>query len=281
MLMKAGDGGPPVFLIPGAAGSIIQLGPLAEALPGTVYGIRPRGLEDGDVALRSVEDMAEHALCAVRAVRPEGPYPLVGYSMGGLVALEMAQRMRAAGHDVPLLVLLDTYPGRRIWPLACHLEILGRQLVVQAWSLRRRSPAAACRDVAGLAGRLMAYLGSSGARGVPAPELVPKGWNSASRQVYVASFEAAQAYRPTPYDGRVLFIRPVRVQSSFPTRPSQVWRRFLGDWRVVRVPGSHLDMLHEGVGAIADEVHRCLARPGREHDLPSPCPSMPRLAGSD
>ena len=62
---------------------------------------------------------------------------LIGYSAGGLVALETARRLAAAGHDVPLVVLLDTYPSRETWPFACHVEILARQALGALWTLRR------------------------------------------------------------------------------------------------------------------------------------------------
>src|SRR5690348_18305396 len=109
--MKPGGDAPPVFLIPGAPGSILQLGPVAAAMTGDnpVYAIRPRGIEEGETPCETLAEMADYAIAQMKALRPTGPYPLVGYSAGGLVAIEMAQRLAAAGDEVPLLVLLDTY----------------------------------------------------------------------------------------------------------------------------------------------------------------------------
>jgi thioesterase domain-containing protein len=57
--------------------------------------------------------MAALYLEAVAEVRPQGPWLLGGSSMGGMIAFEMAQRLRAAGEEVALLALFDTYgPGQ-------------------------------------------------------------------------------------------------------------------------------------------------------------------------
>src|SRR6202035_2313897 len=44
---------------------------------------------------------------AIQTVQPTGPYLLGGWSMGGVVAYEMAQQLRAQGQGVALLALLD------------------------------------------------------------------------------------------------------------------------------------------------------------------------------
>src|SRR5581483_5579204 len=126
--MKPGGGGWPIFMIPGAPGSILQLGPLALEMPAPipVYAIKPRGLDGVEMPCETIREMADHGIAAIRGVRPAGPYLLLGYSAGGLVALEMAHLLTAAGHAVPLVVLIDAYPGRRFWSLRCHVEILGR-----------------------------------------------------------------------------------------------------------------------------------------------------------
>ena len=53
--------------------------------------------------------MAEFYLQEIRQVQPRGPYLLAGWSMGGLIALEAAERLRAAGEEVALVAMLDSY----------------------------------------------------------------------------------------------------------------------------------------------------------------------------
>jgi acetoacetyl-CoA synthetase len=63
--------------------------------------------------LDRIEDMAKFYLDALKQLQPEGPYILIGYSFGGLVALEMAQCLVEDGKNIALLVLIDTYPHPR------------------------------------------------------------------------------------------------------------------------------------------------------------------------
>src|SRR4030095_9055074 len=58
-----------------------------------------------------VEDMAAHYINELRSVQPTGPYFIGGRSLGGMIAFEMARQLRAQGHEIGLLALLDTYPS--------------------------------------------------------------------------------------------------------------------------------------------------------------------------
>jgi aspartate racemase len=72
------------------------------------FGIQAPGLDGDGAPLDRVEAMAAHYVAALRQVQPEGPYHLGGWSMGGLVAYEMACQLRDAGQHVATLALLDT-----------------------------------------------------------------------------------------------------------------------------------------------------------------------------
>ena len=54
--------------------------------------------------------MAEVYAAAIRQIQPHGPYLLGGWSMGGLVAVEMARLLQADGEETRLLAMLDTFP---------------------------------------------------------------------------------------------------------------------------------------------------------------------------
>ncbi|MBV8927641.1 MAG: amino acid adenylation domain-containing protein, partial [Mycobacteriaceae bacterium] len=57
---------------------------------------------------RTVEEVAEPLLGAIRAAQPAGPYRLIGYSFGGLLAYELARLLHSEGDEVSWLGLLDT-----------------------------------------------------------------------------------------------------------------------------------------------------------------------------
>ena len=59
------------------------------------YAFRSPGLDDvGAPPARTVEAMAADYLEELRGVQPEGPYYLGGWSLGGLIAMEMARQMQ-------------------------------------------------------------------------------------------------------------------------------------------------------------------------------------------
>ena len=212
---------------PGAPGSILQLGGVATALPAPmpVYAIKPRGLEDGETPYDTVAEMAAHAVEAMRRIRPNGPYYLAGYSAGGLVALEMAQQLSAAGLEVPLVVLLDTYPGWRFWPLRYHADAVLRRAIIAASLLRSGSLLRAIRELGSAVLGFAQQIGVSGRQA--RPPLEAEGWSVASRKVHLATFAACEAYRPRHYSGRVAFIQPAELENAAPRKPPDLWRTYL------------------------------------------------------
>ena len=112
--IRAGGSRPPLFWVHPVGGNVLCYYDLARHLGADrpVHAFRARGLEDGEEIPHDVEAMAAEYCAEFLRVHPEGPCLLGGWSMGGLVAYEMAQRLRAAGREVALLALLDTRAPR-------------------------------------------------------------------------------------------------------------------------------------------------------------------------
>jgi hypothetical protein len=145
----------------------------------------------------SVEALARACATEIRRTQPAGPYRLAGFSFGGRVALETAQQLRAAGDEVGLLVIFDTFmPGafrrRPLRWLGEHIAgVLGqgpRYLIATA--RRRHGPELACRR------RIrQATARSCGASGA---------WANSAR------------HRPQPYAGRVVLFRATANEVTLP-----------------------------------------------------------------
>jgi amino acid adenylation domain-containing protein len=110
--LQAGARTPPIFFVHGGGGHALVYRELARAIDPerAMYGFSARGLDADEPPHASIEDMASHYLELARRVQPEGPYLLVGASLGGVIAYEMARRLAASGHAVPLCAMLDS-PG--------------------------------------------------------------------------------------------------------------------------------------------------------------------------
>ena len=106
VLLKPGTEKPPVFVAHGLGGSVMDFFQPVKHIETDhpIYGMQARGIDGLDEPLARIEDMAEFYLHAIRKMQPRGPYVLAGYSLGGLVALEMAQQQKRAGLSDPALL---------------------------------------------------------------------------------------------------------------------------------------------------------------------------------
>jgi thioesterase domain-containing protein len=75
-----------------------------------IYGLQSRCLAAHDTVPQTFDDMVTDYLEQIRGVQPAGPYHLLGWSFGGLVAHAAATRLQREGREVGMLALLDSYP---------------------------------------------------------------------------------------------------------------------------------------------------------------------------
>jgi amino acid adenylation domain-containing protein len=109
--LRSGGVREPLFCLHPAAGiSWSYAGLLRHVDPAQpVYGIQDPCLT-GESGGLGVTDLADHYVAGIRAVQGTGPYHLLGWSFGGLVAHAVATRLRSEGERVDLLAIVDTTP---------------------------------------------------------------------------------------------------------------------------------------------------------------------------
>ncbi|EZH71974.1 hypothetical protein ATO12_04980 [Aquimarina atlantica] len=110
----------PIFAVPGADGNMIPLQHLVHALgkEQPFYGIEAIGLGKKALSFKSVKEIAEFNIATIKKVKPKGPYRLLGFSNGGIIAYEMARILLSNNEKVSSLILLDT-----ISPLQPSIDI--------------------------------------------------------------------------------------------------------------------------------------------------------------
>jgi aspartate racemase len=112
--LQPGGSKPPLFLIHSHGGNVLEYYPLANHLDKDqpVFALQARGLDGNIPKNESLEQIASAYLKEIRTLQSEGPYFLGGFCFGGLVALEAAQQLQAAGQKVALVVMIQTtHPG--------------------------------------------------------------------------------------------------------------------------------------------------------------------------
>jgi thioesterase domain-containing protein len=251
--------GRPLFLVHPIGGNVFCYLPLAQpGLDVPLYGIQaPAPGEPW-----SVEALAERYVDALRAVQPEGPYQLGGWSFGGVVAFEMARRLEARGDEVSLLAMIDVAPPQR--------------------EVRPEAPvdwARFAEDLRGLAG---AGPSEPPVREVPVEGLLDDEATRELFELFRANHKALSSYRPGPYGGRLALIRAEATAAALPDDPDQAWselaargaevHRLSGDhYSLLRPP--HAAALSELLGRLlhdAVEAERSLAHLSRNREEGSP-----------
>jgi acyl-coenzyme A synthetase/AMP-(fatty) acid ligase/thioesterase domain-containing protein/acyl carrier protein len=254
--IKSAGEGAPLFIVHGVGGNVMELFGFGRRLDCPVYGLQAKGLDGRAEPNRGIADMAEYYLAAIRGKQPHGPYRLSGYSSGGLIALEMAQRLRAQGEEIALLALLDTQTHASQWPLSLWLAKLwqrtGHHLRTLAHLSRNDVLRYALKAAGGLYRRFARRTGhvANASHGIP-PALA---------EVYNATIAAVAAYRPAFYDGPITLLKS-ELGDPLMADPARIWKSRARILHIYNVPGGHRTMIRGANGdALAKILNRCLAR---------------------
>jgi acetoacetyl-CoA synthetase len=237
VLLRPGTQEPSVFITHGLGGSVMDFYQVVKHIrtPRAIYGMQAKGIDGVEPPLDRIEDMAQYSLKAVRKQQPRGPYFLIGYSLGGLVTLEMARQLSADGEKIALLAMLDSYPHMR------YLS-LGQRARLAVQQTRRAS------------GRLK-WRAALSTPYKPASD-VPL--SSTMRRFRDSAYLALERYQPRFYAGKVNFVRAA-IAKDFPADPAAVWAHLAEKFVVDTVPGDHLEIMTTHYGELAAVLSRYLS----------------------
>jgi thioesterase domain-containing protein len=235
----------PLFVIPGVNGNVIGYETLARALgpEQPVYGLRSVGLDGEAQPLDRIERIASRLLEEVYRVQPTGPYYLTGFCIGGLVAYEMAQRLKADGEQVNLLALIDTWmpaPSARTLatsPWVQRMKALSGRIARHGRALRERSWKQRLQYIRQKAGVLT--------------EIVAQGdiyrgddHDRYNELVMQANQRAAARYVPAPYPGHAFVVVTTGIVLPPEIDPRLKWTTLAtGGSTAIHVPGEDSGML--------------------------------------
>jgi amino acid adenylation domain-containing protein len=287
-IQPAGEASP-LFCFHPSGGQVFAYQPLAAALGAgqPVYALQSPALEDPERERGSLPEMALDYVAALRAHSPQGPYRLLGWSMGGHLAMVAAQLLEQEGEEVELVGILDSrYPvspsqsgADPLQGLACAFggaigaamaSLAPEERVSLRDELTGRSPEDRLR-------RAIHWARERGALpcGLPEDELV--------RQAALVErhVQLLERYRPRPIQA------PIRVwwaREELATRPRTDWGRFTsGEVSYALVQGTHFTMVQQpGIGQIGKELRQQLKQlDARRRELAVPVPAADRflLAG--
>lgn len=242
----------PLFSVHAAHGNVLFVRQLLPFLGDEqrLYAIRARGLHKGEAPHRCFDSMAADYAGEIRRIQPEGPYVLTGHCVGGIIAFETAQRLKAEGHDVAAVVMIDPeyHPNAVPWlywrdPAALQvrlrLAILRPIWFVRRWHHRIRDR---------LAGRPVVK------------HKTETGDNRLRQNAVIDGLGAAlHAYRPKRYDGKVVILCSAERRTYLSNAPIG-WHSLAPEVEFIEIGGSHDEVFFGALPAVGRTLERILKR---------------------
>jgi amino acid adenylation domain-containing protein len=244
----------PFFCVHALWGSAMPYIDLARQL-GTdqpMYGLQSLGIEGDEAMPDRIEDMAARYIAAIQAVQPYGPYLLGGWSMGGIVAFEMARQLLQRGEGVGLLAIIDStapldgaYQRVALDDAALLTEFIHDlpsqfrhelttvdQALLDAWLT---TPAHTPAD------QLRAIIEQTQRHGL-IPEDVEPTRIIRLFHVFAHNLRALASYVPGPYSQRISVFRARQRTQPDDDSPTLGWSQ-LGPAGVQAIPGDHSTLI--------------------------------------
>jgi thioesterase domain-containing protein len=235
---------PAVFLVPPVGGNITQFIALSGMMdfPGAVYSFDARL-----VNAESIKEMAAVYVAAILTVQPQGRYFVGGWSMGGVVALEIANQLKADGGQVPTVLMIDSFAPM----LSSHEDIsaerqtdftdeLVRQFVKELELTIVDSDLVSLQVLAKDAIEpLLSALLEIAKQQRKLPQDYPLQELLTRYQLYARDSRMLHAHRPSYFDGAISLIR---ASDNRHPDPQLGWERYVASIEVSEAPGDHFSM---------------------------------------
>ncbi|MFD3698351.1 amino acid adenylation domain-containing protein [Streptomyces sp. NPDC058646] len=230
--LRVGGAGSPLFCVHPVEGTSLGYAGLLPHLRAEqpVYGLQARGLDGYGTVPATLGDMAADYVRQIRSVQPEGPYRLLGWSFGGVVAHEMAVRLQEDGQEVSLLALMDSYSGDGSGPEVSEAEVLAVLLAASG------APAAgaAALDRSAVVGQLR--------RGDGYLSVLDEAQLSRTIDVCRAHATLMNRFASRKFDGDLLFFT-AELEETDGAGPVEGWRGHVtGRIEEHRIRSRHLEM---------------------------------------
>jgi len=245
--------GVPLFCIHPAGGTVFcyreLAGYLAEERP--VFGLQAQGVDGRELPHQDLSEMAAYYVEAIRQITGPGPCHLLGWSIGGNIAYEVARQLSQTEIEVSSLTMLDSgllnseegFDDQDFLPLIAALFPGDEHLSLEQ-----------LRDLS-TEEQLEYFIRQASQAGIVPVDAELLGMQIFS--VFQANIKAVHSYQTLPYAGRLTLVRPsdqTRTGELFDD-PALGWRQYVDAVDVVEVSGDHAGMLR---GRAADEIAELL-----------------------
>jgi thioesterase domain-containing protein/acyl carrier protein len=251
----------PLFLVHPIGGAVLCYVELSKHLPPEqpLYGLQATGMEPGSTPLQSISEMARRYVEAIRRVQPGGPYHIGGWSLGGVIAFEMARQLEAQGLQVDSVLLLDSAALGGGVAAELPVEVLYESFMWELLSAKRGAdaPVEHLPDGFGSADEALEFILGRAVEHRVLPRTGSKEMVRRLFEVFRGGMLAVERYRPRACDCAVTLLRAAdplpeivrpahnHVGSLYGTEANG-WDRYVtGPLTVIETPGNHLTMVEK------------------------------------
>ncbi|MCZ8066315.1 MAG: amino acid adenylation domain-containing protein [Microcystis sp. LE17-20D] len=258
----------PFFAVHPIGGNVLCYADLARNL-GTkqpFYGLQSLGLSELEKTVASIEEMAMIYIEAIQTVQASGPYYLGGWSMGGVIAFEIAQQLLTQGQEVALLALIDSYSPSLL--NSVNREKHSANSLTEEFNEDINIAYSFIRDLASIFNQEISFSGSELAH-FTSDELLDKfiTWSQETNllpsdfgkqqiknwfKVFQINHQALSSYSPKTYLGRSVFLG---AEDSSIKNPG--WHQVINDLQSQWISGDHYGLIKNPV--LAEKLNSYLA----------------------
>nr|WP_281182110.1 alpha/beta fold hydrolase [Aldersonia kunmingensis] len=261
LTIRAGGSGTPLFCVHPAMGLSWSYAGLLPALDRDrpVYGLQAPALSGAADMPDSVAELACRYVDTIRSVYPDGPYHLLGWSIGGLIAQEMAGLLVADGQRVASLTMLDSYVvSQRPSDFAAAPSVA--ELVAEFVGSDEVSANGADMTIEEAAPLVAAAGGALGTLTIDDLHLM--------YETYLRSTELARTFAPTRYPGEVLFFTAAEGRPEDPPAITDWANHLTGEVHEDAVSCTHAEMASpEALAHIGKRLNDHLRNADWQHQL--------------
>ncbi|RKP53201.1 acyl-CoA synthetase [Cohnella endophytica] len=217
---------PPLFCIHDLSGDVIPYWNLASELgvDQPVFGLRFSA--DSDASHVTIEQLASGYIQEIGKIQPQGPYFLLGYSLGGMIAYEMAMQLRERSQEVSLLAMIDSRNPKR-YPHSKNSFII---TIVKNTEMIIKTPM----------GKKLPIIRRKLRNILIKMKLLSANSSENAERRALNFIKASNSYKPKPYPGRFVFFRAIEDMINQKSEENYGWESLEEDGvQVYKVPGIH------------------------------------------